>query len=119
MKIPTIGTGYVGLASGVFFSDFGHEVACVDRYPTILNEWNEFRALDLTQLAKTMKTPTHGRPAKYLLHSRLDAGPVRGLYLGRATTAAASLDPMPVTNKPRGTMTNVSSNPGRKKCTSC
>ncbi|OWY06230.1 MULTISPECIES: hypothetical protein, partial [Rhodobacterales] len=26
MKIAMIGTGYVGLVSGVCFSDFGHEV---------------------------------------------------------------------------------------------
>ncbi len=31
MKIAMIGTGYVGLVSGVCFSDFGHEVVCVDR----------------------------------------------------------------------------------------
>ncbi len=31
MKIAMIGTGYVGLVSGVCFSDFGHEVACVDK----------------------------------------------------------------------------------------
>jgi len=30
MKIAMIGTGYVGLVSGVCFSDFGHEVVCVD-----------------------------------------------------------------------------------------
>jgi UDPglucose 6-dehydrogenase len=33
MKIAMIGTGYVGLVSGVCFSDFGHEVVCVDRDP--------------------------------------------------------------------------------------
>jgi UDPglucose 6-dehydrogenase len=33
MKIAMIGTGYVGLVSGVCFSDFGHEVVCVDRNP--------------------------------------------------------------------------------------
>jgi UDPglucose 6-dehydrogenase len=31
MKIAMIGTGYVGLVSGVCFSDFGHEVICVDK----------------------------------------------------------------------------------------
>jgi UDPglucose 6-dehydrogenase len=31
MKIAMIGTGYVGLVSGVCFSDFGHEVVCVDK----------------------------------------------------------------------------------------
>jgi len=30
MKIAMIGTGYVGLVSGVCFSDFGHQVVCVD-----------------------------------------------------------------------------------------
>jgi len=31
MKIAVVGTGYVGLVSGVCFSDFGHKVVCVDR----------------------------------------------------------------------------------------
>ncbi|MBK8456051.1 MAG: UDP-glucose/GDP-mannose dehydrogenase family protein [Phyllobacteriaceae bacterium] len=31
MKIAMIGAGYVGLVSGVCFSDFGHDVICVDR----------------------------------------------------------------------------------------
>ncbi len=30
MRIAMIGTGYVGLVSGVCFSDFGHDVTCVD-----------------------------------------------------------------------------------------
>lgn len=33
MKIAMVGTGYVGLVSGVCLSDFGHEVVCVDRDP--------------------------------------------------------------------------------------
>ncbi len=31
MKITMIGTGYVGLVSGACFSDFGHDVICVDK----------------------------------------------------------------------------------------
>jgi len=31
MRVAMIGTGYVGLVSGVCFSDFGHEVVCVDK----------------------------------------------------------------------------------------
>ena len=30
MKITMIGSGYVGLVSGACFSDFGHDVVCVD-----------------------------------------------------------------------------------------
>jgi UDPglucose 6-dehydrogenase len=31
MRIAMIGTGYVGLVSGACFSDFGHDVICVDK----------------------------------------------------------------------------------------
>ncbi len=31
MKIAVVGTGYVGLVSGVCLSDFGHEVICLDK----------------------------------------------------------------------------------------
>ena len=34
MKIAMIGSGYVGLVSGVCFADFGHQVVCVDKDPT-------------------------------------------------------------------------------------
>ncbi|HLQ20569.1 MAG TPA: UDP-glucose 6-dehydrogenase, partial [Tabrizicola sp.] len=31
MRIAMVGTGYVGLVSGACFSDFGHDVICVDK----------------------------------------------------------------------------------------
>ena len=31
MKITIIGTGYVGLVSGTCFSEFGHEIICIDK----------------------------------------------------------------------------------------
>ncbi|MDV4144715.1 UDP-glucose dehydrogenase family protein [Shimia sp. FJ5] len=40
MKIAMIGTGYVGLVSGVCFSDFGHEVVCVDKNPAKIESLN-------------------------------------------------------------------------------
>ncbi|MGC1497592.1 MAG: UDP-glucose/GDP-mannose dehydrogenase family protein [Sulfitobacter sp.] len=38
MKIAMIGTGYVGLVSGVCFSDFGHDVICVDKDPAKVSQ---------------------------------------------------------------------------------
>lgn len=33
MRVVMVGTGYVGLVSGVCFADFGHSVICVDKDP--------------------------------------------------------------------------------------
>lgn len=41
MKIAVVGTGYVGLVSGVCFSDFGHEVVCVDKADTKIAQLRE------------------------------------------------------------------------------
>ena len=40
MKVAMIGTGYVGLVSGVCFSDFGHDVICVDKDPDKIDALN-------------------------------------------------------------------------------
>jgi len=34
MKITIVGTGYVGLVTGVCFADIGHDVMCVDNDPS-------------------------------------------------------------------------------------
>ena len=41
MKLCMIGTGYVGLVSGVCFSDLGNEVICVDKDKRILQEYKK------------------------------------------------------------------------------
>ena len=40
MKVVMVGTGYVGLVSGVCFADFGHEVICVDKDPDKIKTLN-------------------------------------------------------------------------------
>lgn len=39
MKIAIIGTGYVGLVSGVCFSEIGHTVTCVDNNPSKISSF--------------------------------------------------------------------------------
>ncbi len=41
MKIAMIGTGYVGLVSGVCFSDFGHQVVCIDTNAEKIEQLNQ------------------------------------------------------------------------------
>ena len=41
MRIAMIGTGYVGLVSGVCFSDFGHDVICVDKVDAKIDMLNK------------------------------------------------------------------------------
>lgn len=40
MRIAMIGTGYVGLVSGVCFSDFGHDIVCVDKDASKIDRLN-------------------------------------------------------------------------------
>ncbi len=41
MRVAMIGTGYVGLVSGVCFADFGHQVICVDKDPGKIDTLNK------------------------------------------------------------------------------
>ena len=40
MKLAVIGTGYVGLPTGVGFAEFGNEVVCVDKIPEKIDKLN-------------------------------------------------------------------------------
>ncbi len=40
MKLCIVGTGYVGLVSGVCLASKGHEVICVDKEPLIVEKIN-------------------------------------------------------------------------------
>lgn len=44
MKVAIIGTGYVGLTTGVCLADLGHQVVCVDNDPTKLALLRQHRA---------------------------------------------------------------------------
>lgn len=41
MRVVMVGTGYVGLVSGVCFADFGHDVICVDKDPSKIETLNK------------------------------------------------------------------------------
>ena len=43
MHIAMIGTGYVGLVSGTCFSEFGHDVVCVDQDAAKIDKLNDGR----------------------------------------------------------------------------
>ena len=90
MKIAMIGTGYVGLVSGVCFSDFGHEVVCIDKDPNKIDMLNagqvpiyEPGLLDvMTRNASRLTSKTHWMvPARSLLQS----APRRAVATGMQT----------------------------------
>lgn len=62
MKIAMIGTGYVGLVSGICFSDFGHDVVCVDK------DASKIDAL------KNGEVPIYEPGLKKLMAKNVDAG---------------------------------------------
>ncbi|WGW04497.1 UDP-glucose dehydrogenase family protein [Tropicibacter oceani] len=62
MKIAMIGTGYVGLVSGVCFSDFGHEVVCVDKDP---------RKIEMLEAGQV---PIYEPGLDTLMHKNVEAG---------------------------------------------
>ena len=62
MKIAMIGTGYVGLVSGVCFSDFGHDVICVDKNP------------DKIEMLRAGKVPIYEPGLDMLMIKNVEAG---------------------------------------------
>ena len=62
MKIAMIGTGYVGLVSGVCFSDFGHDVICVDKDPAKI------------EMLERGEVPIYEPGLDALMHKNVEAG---------------------------------------------
>ena len=62
MRIAIIGTGYVGLVSGACFSDFGHDVICVDKDETKIDALEQGVAGQRWKLAASrLRAATFGR----------------------------------------------------------
>jgi UDPglucose 6-dehydrogenase len=62
MKIVFVGTGYVGLVSGVCFSEFGYTVTCVDKDKGKID------------LLKKGKTPIYEPGLEAMMHANIAAG---------------------------------------------
>jgi UDPglucose 6-dehydrogenase len=78
MKIAMIGTGYVGLVSGVCFSDFGHDVVCVDMNP------------DKIDMLRSGEVPIYEPGLKQLMAANVEAG--RLTFSGDLTAAVSGAD---------------------------
>ena len=78
MKIAMIGTGYVGLVSGVCFSDFGHDVVCVDKDP---------RKIEMLEAGKV---PIYEPGLDVLMAKNVEAG--RLTFTGDLATAIDGAD---------------------------
>ena len=78
MKVAMIGTGYVGLVSGVCFSDFGHDVICVDKNPQKIEMLNRG------------EVPIYEPGLEDLMHKNVKAG--RLSFTGDLKEAVAEAD---------------------------
>ena len=61
-KIVVVGTGYVGLVSGMGFAEWGHNVICVDNNP------------DIVDMLNNGKVPIYEPGLKELIDSNVEAG---------------------------------------------
>ena len=90
MKVTMIGTGYVGLVSGVCFAEIGHDVTCVDINPRIIS------------MLKEGKSPIYEPGLSELIQKNYQAGRVifstdyssvktaKAIFLGVGTPSAAN-----------------------------
>jgi UDPglucose 6-dehydrogenase len=75
MRVVMVGTGYVGLVSGVCFSDFGHDVICVDNNPAKI------------EMLEAGRSPIYEPGLDALISKNVEAG-----RLSFTTDLAAALD---------------------------
>ena len=78
MKLCMIGTGYVGLVSGVCFSDLGNDVICVDKDDVKINNLKKGKEVHITEAIQLLindkeKFVAHNFEGKYL-----DCGTMKG-----------------------------------------
>ena len=52
MNVSIVGTGYVGLVTGVCLAERGNEVLCIDTNPAIVEKLNARRGDDLRTRAR-------------------------------------------------------------------
>ncbi len=91
MRIAMIGTGYVGLVSGACFSDFGHNVTCVDKDAAKIAAAAGRRDPDLRARPRQCWWRATSRPAGCRFTTELGAGGAlgrRGVPGGRHAVAA-------------------------------
>lgn len=78
MKIAVVGTGYVGLVSGVCFAELGHDVTCIDKDP------NKLALLDAG------KSPIYEPGLEEVMERTLSSGRLK--FTGDLATAVAQAD---------------------------
>ena len=115
MRIAIIGTGYVGLVSGACFSDFGHDVICVDKDARKIARARPRRDADLRARPRPAGRAQRRRRAAVLHHRARGGGrraPRRSSSRSARPRAAATAMPTcPTSTAPRARSASCSTGP--------